>query len=773
MKAIRCKSSSQVSSQVMIRVVLMLLYLVPEATLKRSDIGQAKSTKTSDNKAFQIFRGDTDKYELCIKLKRVCHKLWDQAPDYTDAEEKTPDGKEVDDDDKAAYKKGDCIPTGLSKDGEKLFWKTAAKWQKEIDDKFLIQNLFVVLMTTEDGRNTKLAIGKWQGWCNRTDNSKEMTVTPEYSIEDVSGVTRSPKPFKNCDVNGKFGKWISNEINGTRQLDKDINVISDYLLKFDKYAKSKCCPYDSIRDRLEMINDGIDFLQELLGIETYSQPNYTDVNADISNLMGRLENFTDQIYKNGGAKYSTGKCCPNIFGELEIFKNDFVGNLKYESIQPPKLDHQPFIDKENSLRDMILSQIRDIGLLETSLMNQTKKTPCCEGERAQIGDIEQLIKDIKPEKSLGEILKQIEPLNENLAQANKTISSAESLLVLEKENLQEINKYGEECHPKDKSFKNIESKVNHLEYKINNLSLLEYVDWPKLRKAADAVDKMVKDSPLIFANITIISMKNNMKHMKTRTTKVLLIKPDDTTSVRFCTNESIKLIDSLEKIGKDKNSTIAYHNQQENIVKEHFKELLDNEKELQYYSPTSLILTKGYMSNNPIPYVRNTNSFQLEINQLERDIDNLTENGIEKLERQLQYTRLRYEMDQQKVDKKIEEQLRNIHLFREEMKREQNRIDERLAKLDDYMLETSEQYDDKISKLEAEALEFPKQIASFEKTLLEQIASLQQQLKELEKESENTEHRANICDAECDFGDLNSIDELMKRVQVVKNKLNN
>ncbi|KAI8037841.1 hypothetical protein M5D96_009342 [Drosophila gunungcola] len=48
---------------------------------------------------------------------------------------------------------------------------------------------------------------------------------------------------------------------------------------------------------------------------------------------------------------------------------------------------------------------------------------------------------------------------------------------------------------------------------------------------------------------------------------------------------------------------------------------------------------------------------------------------------------------------------------------------------------------------------------------------MQQQLKDLDKEIENTEHRANICDGECDFGALDSVDKLIGRVQAVKDKL--
>lgn len=200
-----------------------------------------------------------------------------------------------------------------------MFWKIVAKWQKEIDDRFLIQNLFVVIMTTENGRNTKLTFGKWNGWCNRTDNYDEMTEVANDSNEFVSDLKKRQNALENCNMDATFGRWIFNEIRSTRQLDKDINIISDFMSKFDKNAKSKCCPYELIRDRLEIINDGIDFLEELQGIESSLVTNYTDVNTDLFHLKERVENFSNLIQSEGG-NYSTGKCCPNILSELETFE---------------------------------------------------------------------------------------------------------------------------------------------------------------------------------------------------------------------------------------------------------------------------------------------------------------------------------------------------------------------------------------------------------------------------------------------------------------------
>jgi len=61
-----------------VRLGLLIIYLVVVAAQKKSDI------------AYQIFRGDIEKYELCVKLIRVCRNVWDIAPDYADVDEATP-----------------------------------------------------------------------------------------------------------------------------------------------------------------------------------------------------------------------------------------------------------------------------------------------------------------------------------------------------------------------------------------------------------------------------------------------------------------------------------------------------------------------------------------------------------------------------------------------------------------------------------------------------------------------------------------------------------
>ncbi|KAH8364490.1 hypothetical protein KR084_007307, partial [Drosophila pseudotakahashii] len=737
MKAIRCKSSSQVSSQVMIRLGLVLLYLVVVGAQRKTDI------------AFQIFRGDIEKYELCVKLIRVCRNVWDKEPDYGDADDPLPDENEVQDEDKTEYRKGHCVPKGLSAYGEQQFWEIAAKWQRYIDDRFLIQNLFMVIETTNNGRNTKMAFGKWQGWCNRSDLSSEST-DPTETDEDSTESNFIEKELEYCNENGTFGQFIIGEIDGTRKLDQNINRISEILIKLEKQARKNCCPYDSIRDRLEIINDGIDILQSLQGKESAEKPEYTDLNSDLSRLKGRLEDFNREI-----ANYSTGKCCPNILNELNDFKNRFVGNLENLNSQNPNFDYQPLLEKEKNLQDIIFSQQKVIRQIESTLANKNNKDTCCYDNKEKIKNMEKILIDLELEDSLIELTKLIEPLKESLANTNKTLSDAENLFKLENESLQKLNSlYGKECRPKDTLIKNLQLNVTNLEHKINNLSSINSVDWPKLKQSVEAVNEMVTKSPSVLYNITIV--ETTIKRTRGRT---------QATEVRFCSNDSIKINEILEKINKDRKDTLAYHELHDNIDKQRFKEIQDKQKDLANYE-TKPFFGSGTFYRNDKP-----SSLQLEINQLEKDLDNLTENGINKLDRQLQYTQLKFEIEKEKLDRKVKEQLKNINLFREEMKREQDLIDDRLAKLAATM-ETPKEYDDKLRKLEAEALEYPKQIESYEKELLQRIDSLQQQLKDLDEAAENTEHRADICDAECDFGDLDSVDKLIGRVKAVKAKLN-
>ncbi|XP_016965058.1 uncharacterized protein LOC108034631 [Drosophila biarmipes] len=742
MKAIRCKSSSQVSSQVMIRLGPLIIYLLLVAAQKGDDV------------AYKIFNGDIEKYELCIKLIRVCRNVWDKAPDYADVDEGE---NKVREDEKAEYRKGNCIPPGLSDYGEKLFWEMAATWQKYIDDRFLIQNLFMVIETTENGRNTKMAFGKWQGWCNRTDISEESTEPSDEDGSNASGYDEREFEGEYCGINSTFGTWIFGEINATLRLGQSMKRFSEVLAQLEKDASQKCCPYDSIRDRLEIINDGLDFLGELQGKEPSAKPEYTDLNSDLSRLKRRFEDFINEVYPKSGANYSTGKCCPNILNELDVVKNHFEGNINDLASQKPSSDYQPLLEKGKNFQNILLSQLNTLRQIESSVGNKNNRDTCCSEEKEQINNIETLLRGLNLENVLEDLLKLIDPLKESLANTNKTLLVMENQLILKNKNLEKLSSlYEKECLQKGTLVKKIHSKVENLEYKINNMSSLDSINWPKLRQTVEAVNEMVKNNSSVIANITII--KTTTKETRNEGKSDFDMELKNSSTVRFCTNDSISITARLENIDKAKSDTIAYHELQDDISRKRFQEMLDKQKDLEPYRPRQI-----HGKSQP-------NNIQQEIDQLERDIDNLTENGINKLDRQLQYTHLKFEIEKEQFDKKVEEQLKNINLFREEMKKEQDRVDDRLAKLA-AGIETPEEYDEKLSKLEALALEFPKQILSYEKELTDRIEAMEQQLKDLDNAIENTEHRADICDAECDFGALDSVDKLIGRVQTVRDNL--
>lgn len=109
----------------------MPLYLVLVAAVKTSVVAQTTPSNAKVNAAFQIFHGDIDKYELCVKLIRVCRKVWDQAPDYSDSEEKTPDENEVNDEDMAEYKRGIAYRLGCRRTVNDCFGKLSPNGRRK------------------------------------------------------------------------------------------------------------------------------------------------------------------------------------------------------------------------------------------------------------------------------------------------------------------------------------------------------------------------------------------------------------------------------------------------------------------------------------------------------------------------------------------------------------------------------------------------------------------------------------------------------------------
>ncbi|XP_017040234.1 nucleoporin GLE1 [Drosophila ficusphila] len=740
MKAIRCKSSSQVSSQVMNLLQLLLISLVVVTARKKSDINDKVSKKGRN--PYQILTRDVEKYELCVKLLRVCQQLRDKPPDYTDVEEESANDYAINEEDKAKYRKGNCLPKDLTADGEKEFWKTAAKWQREIDDSLLIQNLFVVIKT--DGPNTKLAFGKWKGWCNRTDISEESTEPTDDPDEDktlsvsttteLSLIDRSTQLLKNCKQNSNHGKWIFNEIDGSQELNEVIRKVSHLILSLEKYKSKNCCPYESIRDRLEIINDGIDFLNKLQGIKSSIKPTYTDLNSDLNHLSRRLEHLNRETTNN----------------DLSPLNSNF--------------DYLPFFKKEKSLQKILISQLSVIRNLENSVENKNSKHKCCMEEKSKIIDLKRLFDDLRFINSFEKISQLIDPLKEDQAYTNETLSATKSLLSLEDKNIQKLTFICEtECHQKDTShelFQNLVLKVDKLAIRLNDMSgPLKSANLSHVKQSEDAVNKMIKDGSSVIANLKTTNLKLNNNEARTDSNEPFPITVDNSSLTKNCSEDSAKLSDLFDKINKDKNYAIDYYQQQQNNTMQQLKEIQERQKALDYY------IHKAKVSEDEESRLQNPNSVQWEIKQLENDLEKL-ENGINKLDKDLQYSQLKFEMEKEQIDREVEEQLNDINLFREAMKREQDLIDQRLAELEE--LETPDDYDDKLSKLEAMALEFPKQIKSYEKELLNRIADMEQQLKDLDKEIENTEHRADTCDGECDFGDLNSVDELIGRVQIVK-----
>ncbi|XP_020798274.1 uncharacterized protein LOC110176294 [Drosophila serrata] len=278
MKAIRCKSSRQVSSQVMIPFGFLIIFLLAGTSF-----------------SVEKYRSNYDKklnaYEYCIKLIAACEKLRDKVENFTESDEFKINQDTV----KAAlnkYKKFGCLPKGLSPAGLRSYGNLVAKWENQVHELFLLQNLFSVVEEHKDGLQIKVTFGQMQGWCPMSDDPQEITsrTTSTTSTKESLKQSSTFKP-ELVSTTKKNNKLLGN------------------------YRNQSCCSYKSIRDRVEIINDGIDILEDLQDLKPSEKKVYSDIESDYRNLNTRLDHL-----KNGNYTYSSGKCCPAFVNQFKSFQ---------------------------------------------------------------------------------------------------------------------------------------------------------------------------------------------------------------------------------------------------------------------------------------------------------------------------------------------------------------------------------------------------------------------------------------------------------------------
>ncbi|XP_017139195.1 uncharacterized protein LOC108153608 isoform X2 [Drosophila miranda] len=522
MKAIRCKSKKQAQAfnHVMVRKGYLVLLLVLVA----------KETKVSSKKVSSLeprSLNQSQKFEYCVKILMLCHLIWDSPPDYEDFDNANVDSMKYAHGNshfKDDYKKANCIPPGLSKKDLLEFWVAVAEWEMEVRNLFLVEKFLPIIKESDNA----ITINLWgllhlrkSVMCYRKLDPKATltpTPTPTPTRQPTTQLTTTSNEFSStlaypstssCNGNTEIGIWINQQINGSLALDKLIKKMLIIVGKIERHIHRKCCPYEPIRDRVEVVHDGIDFLLQLNGIEPYKRAQSTGyIGSDFDNLKTRLEYLSLALAK-GAAKgnRSVGKCCPAWSDQYNTFQVEMEEN--FEKLEADSSDLTAYltnlIDKQEALemdRSDQVKLLQSLDALHGSPASESTER-CCPNQEKDMENIEKILKDLKLSDGLPESIATADSLQDRLTKANANLISAKGLLNDEEANIRKMASLcGEFCPSQKKGNIDYQSaKVSQLEEQMKEINdkapeiieLLKSPNWPEHLKAIEKVRQEVKD----------------------------------------------------------------------------------------------------------------------------------------------------------------------------------------------------------------------------------------------------------------------------------------
>ncbi|KAH8397271.1 hypothetical protein KR215_011622, partial [Drosophila sulfurigaster] len=235
---------------------------------------------------------ESNKYEYCVKIIKVCYLLWDAPPDYDDeSEDHDSDNLEIDE----QIRRAKCVPKHQSSQDNAIYWRNVRRWQREVEKLFLSTHMFEVIEELDGGNAIKINLInlfhiKMMVICNRT-----------RMMNNVNSET------DNCDENQEIGIWINEQVKCDTILEDLNNRVPNILNTLETHLYKNCCPYSILRDRLEVINDNIDTIMQLNSVEHGGFISTGNASIDMQNLVIRLEFLNRKMISD---KTST-QCCKN------------------------------------------------------------------------------------------------------------------------------------------------------------------------------------------------------------------------------------------------------------------------------------------------------------------------------------------------------------------------------------------------------------------------------------------------------------------------------
>ncbi|KAH8264984.1 hypothetical protein KR038_010773, partial [Drosophila bunnanda] len=680
-------------------------------------------------------------YEYCVKLIAACEKLRDNVENFTESNELNVKQDTID----AAlnkYNKFGCFPDGLSLAGLRSYGNLVAKWEKEVHELLLVQNLFSVLEEYKGGLQMKVTLGKMQGWCPLTDDPQDTSATTSSttSIKESTQQTPTFKPASNnnasvsvenitdsCKVSTDVSRWVHNEINGFLNMSSLIHRFSDIKKLLGDYRNQSCCSYKSIRDRMEIINDGIDILEDLQDLKPSEEKVYLNIESDFRHLNSRLEHL--RVF-NG--TFTSGKCCPTFMDQFKSFQTNFHRNL--EDFSPPKsnITLKDLLENVTTLEDICSQQQNQLNKLFKNFDNKRTKmnNNCCVEEANKIYLMENSLNNTQTIKSQQDLSENINSVIEKMAKTNKNLSDTENMLGLE---AKEIEKLKIECEKITRLqaskilIKSLSSNVSKLVNKLNENELISTVDMSQLNS------NTLQNMNTTFEGINkSIRLNNTEKHKE---------------DVRNLTN-------TFKNVDLKYSSFHVYHELYQVAATKTFQKYRKHQEDLNES-------IKAIEASPQGSYRKDVEILKPDINKLEKDLVNLTDNAIPKLVLEIKD---RKKEIAGKVEKNDHQE--SITWFNEEIKGKKQQILERLDKLNQNKADS-----EKVQQLEAHILQLSDRHASLAKRIADRHEILKQNVNEMSKRIAAASSNALSCHQDCNLDHFPTMDALTKRVKVLEKQV--
>lgn len=355
-----------------------------------------------------------EKYEMCIKSIMICFLLEDAAIDYDDTEEIPEEVGDVHVRNKETiiqtrFKRARCIPRNITSAARAKFWKTARMWQLEVEKFFLNENMFIQI----EGKNGYIKIKLWDVYnmpqnvtCNGTISLPTKTTVPPPTSSIPNGSAQ-------CDERQEIAIWIGDQVAGVKGVDTLTSKVEGILDQLSQKINGESChPYADIWNKIEMINDNIDLILKLRGLDLPVRHTATgNTKLDLQNLAIRLQ-YLKQEPVDG--KQTGSMCCKNWDEQVKGVRDRITALLQFDqSATSSSYDelHQSYIRLQQNFALQVDRLIKAEKVYNSQV--NAKRIPCprCAVLESRLIDLEKRLHDRN--KVISSAMTRMLEINEN------------------------------------------------------------------------------------------------------------------------------------------------------------------------------------------------------------------------------------------------------------------------------------------------------------------------------------------------------------------------